>query len=118
MWRHDVHDSPAYQGCGFAAKALLRELQRQYNGKNNGDLTAAYSIMRERGFSSKGTLHSALKELLDRGLIEQTRQGGRNKCSLYALTWEPINECLTKDGKNKLDVKPTTAPSNAWRAKK
>ena len=88
---------------------LLVDIASQFNGKNNGDLTAAYSVMRERGWNSTGTLNKARKALLDAGLIQETRSGGRHRCTLYAVTWRGINEC-----KSKLDVKPTIAPSNLF----
>lgn len=92
------------------AANLLDNLMAQLNGSNNGDLSAAPKITKLYGWTSQGSVHDALTELLALGFIEQTRQGGRNKCSLYAVTWYPINECG-----GKLDVKPTKAPSNLWK---
>jgi hypothetical protein len=92
------------------AAHLLDNLIAQYDGKNNGDLSAAPKIMKLYGWSSQGSIHSALTELLAQGFIEQTRQGGKNQCSLYAVTWLPINEC-----NGKLDVKPTRVASNLWK---
>ncbi|MBD9357845.1 hypothetical protein [Methylomonas albis] len=101
--------SPASVLSHMAAH-LLDNLVAQFNGNNNGDLAAAPKIMKLYGWTSQGSVHSALTELLANGFIEQTRQGGRNKCSLYALTWLAIDEC---DGK--LDVSPTRVPSNLWK---
>jgi hypothetical protein len=92
------------------AAHMLDNLVAQFNGTNNGDLTAAPRITKLYGWTSQGSVHSALTELLATGFIEQTRQGGRNKCSLYALTWLAINECG-----GKLDVSPTRVPSNLWK---
>jgi len=103
---HSVLSSNAYKALdGWGAKLLL-DVAGQYKGHNNGDLCAAWSILQAKGWKSKGTLHRALNALLETGLIEQTRQGGRNRCSLYAVTWKNIDEC-----KGKLDVSPTKAPS-------
>jgi hypothetical protein len=94
---------------GNAVKLLLA-LAYQYRGYNNGDLHAAFSIMRkEFGFNSPVTLAKAIKALLNARMIIQTRMHqfmnpGR-KCALYALTWQPIDEC-----KGKLDCKPTITP--------
>ena len=66
--------------------------------------------MRLYGWTSKGTVDKALNELLARGFIEQTRQGGRNKCSLYAVSWLAIDECG-----GKLDVSDTRVASNLWK---
>lgn len=115
MLPYYILDSAAYQQLSSHARALLVELVRQHRGTNNGDLSAAYSEMRgRRAFKSKGTLDRALNELLEAGLIERTRQGGRNRCSLYALSWLAIDECRDGHGRRKLDVASTKAPSNMW----
>ena len=82
-----------------SAAHLLDNLIAQFNGKNNGDFSAAPEIMRLYGWTSKGAANKAIEELIIYGFIEQTRQGGRNKPSLFAVTWLAIDEC---DGK--LDV--------------
>lgn len=85
---------------------LLIELMKQYNGYNNGDLCLAYSLMSNRGFKSKATLHNKIKELLAADLIIVTRTGGKNKAQLYALIWIDINECRGKQ----LEIGPTKKP--------
>lgn len=100
------------QLSGWEAKLLL-DLASQYNLSNNGDLAAAWTLMRRRGWRSKGTLNRAISKLLGVGFIEKTRQGGRNRCSLYAFTWKPIDHC-----KGKLEVKPTTVAKGIWKDEK
>jgi hypothetical protein len=92
----------------YALKLLL-DLLAQYRGKNNGDLCAAWTVMRERGWRSKATLQKALKELLANEWIEVSRQGGRNLASLYAVTFFAVNDC---GGKHAL--KPTQYPKGLW----
>jgi hypothetical protein len=77
----------------------------QYNGKNNGDFCITLSVMKARGWTSNDTLRTAMQELIEAELVILTRQGGRNRCNLYGITWEPIHEC-----KNKLDIGPTLVP--------
>ena len=90
---------------------LLIDLGYQYNGYNNGDLCASLSVMRKRGWNSNQQLAKALKELLERNLIVQTKQGGLNLGpNLYAITWQPINEC-----NGKLDANPTTVAPRRFR---
>jgi hypothetical protein len=101
--------SPASVLSHMAAH-LLDNLTAQFNGSNNGDLSAAPKIMKLYGWNSQGSIHKALAELLALGFIEQTRQGGKNQCSLYALTWLAIDEC-----KRKLDVDSTRVASNLWK---
>lgn len=103
----------AVSSLSHSAFHLLINLASQLNGKNNGDLSAAPKIMALYGWSSKGTLATALAELRERGFIELTRQGGRNKCNLYAVTWLAIDEC-----KGKLDIGETRVPSNLWKKEK
>jgi hypothetical protein len=74
-----------------SARALLVDIAMQFSGGNNGNLTAAPTIMSRYGWRSRGTLSAALAELIAEGFLEITRQGGRNRASLYALTWKGID---------------------------
>ncbi len=108
-----VIKSKAYTSLSSHAVKLLYDLLAQYNGNNNGDLSAPFSTMkRDRNWRSKGTLNRAIKELLEVELIEVSRQGGRHKCSLYAVTFYAVDEC-----KGKLDIKATLTPKSSWRKK-
>ena len=101
-----------FYSLNHAAKTLLTYIASQYNGHNNGDLCATLSILKKYGFNSQDTVTRSIKALINNGLIELTRAGGKhwstgtNLPSLYALTWQPIDEC-----KGKLDVKPTIKPA-------
>lgn len=104
-----VIEHPDYQSLHGNAVKLLVDLAYQYRGKNNGDLTASWSVLKRRGWSSQTTLAKALKQLLGANLITCTRQGKfmnpGGYPTLYALNWQPIDECG-----GKLDVDPTTTP--------
>lgn len=108
----DVLRSMAFRSLSTKAKALILDLGTQFNGYNNGHLSAAWRLMRQQGWVSKQTLQAALEELLERGLLELTRQGGRHRCSLYGFTWRPIDA-----GKASvwLDVPTTGKASGKWR---
>ena len=101
-----VLEHPDFYEANPRCHKMLLYLLRQFNGKNNGDFTAAYSVLRKFGFKSKDTIASTLEELIERGLIVRTRdakfQNPNATCALYAVTWFQMHEC---DGK--LDVKPT-----------
>jgi len=105
-----VMDSDDFKGLSANAVRLLLALAYQYRGKNNGDLTAAFSVMQKKfGFKNQTTLSKALRLLINAGMITQTRMHqfmnpGR-KCALYALNWQPIDEC-----NGKLDCSPTKTP--------
>ncbi len=83
---------PKFQGLNGNSIKLLTQIAEQYNGSNNGDLQAAFTILNGRGWKSSETLNRALKELLKFGFIVKTRQGYFPKtCSLFGLTWLLIN---------------------------
>lgn len=109
MLPHAVIDNPNFIALSPYAVKLLIDLYGRYNGYNNGDFCAAWSLMEKRGWRSKATLQKALKELLERGFIMTTRQGGRKVATLYAVTFKDIDEC-----QGKLDVRPGPAPG-IWR---
>lgn len=106
---HAVMESANYRALSAHAVKLLLDMGLQFRGANNGDLAAAWKLMQARGWRSRDTLGRALAELLHYGLIEKTRQGGLNQCSLFALTWLAIDEC-----RNKLDVRATAVASGHW----
>lgn len=71
------------------------------NATRNGDISLAPKTMAVRGWSSRSSLGAAVQELLQFGLLVQTRQGSRMDCSLYACTLYPLDCDL-----GKLDVRP------------
>jgi hypothetical protein len=105
----DVLRSPALTVLSAHALKLLLDLLAQYNLRNNGDLTAAWTVMSRRGWKSRDTLFRAVTELESRGWIARTRQGGRKRCNLYAVTFFGIDECS-----GKLDVAATSTPLGTW----
>ena len=108
---YQVLNSAAYIGLGAYAVKLLFDMFVQFRGNNNGDLCAAFSVMSKRGWKSKETLHNAKHELIESGILFETRKGGRpNKASLYAVTWLPMDDCG-----GKLDVRPQEFPRGLYR---
>jgi len=106
-----VLESKNYLALSPHAIKLLIDIAMQYRGSNNGDLQATISLMRLRGWKSTSTLYKALSDLERLGFIEKTRQGGRNRCNLFAITWRPIDECPRAF----LDMHPTNVASNLWK---
>lgn len=106
---HSVLEHPDYQKLTGAAVKILLAMLTQYNGRNNGDFTLALSVMKSFGFNSSDTINSAKKQLLNHGLIIETRPGQFTNpggiCALYAVTWQPIDECH-----GKLNTAPTSTP--------
>ena len=115
---HVVLNSADYISLSYKSKALLVDLVYQYNGKNNGDLTAALGFLKTRGWVRSATLSSAANELLEANLIIKTREGRfqnpHSRCALYAITWQPINECEGKE----LEVRATSTPPRKFSLEK
>jgi len=99
---HDLLDSVAFMGASHPARSLLCELLRQHNARNNGHLHLASTWLKKRGWNSNDVQYRAKLELIERGLIIQTRQGGLNAgANLYAVTWLPISNFVGLDIKSK-----------------
>lgn len=90
---HALQDCANWRQCSGTGIKLLLDLARQFNGRNNGDLCAALSVLRPHGWNSPDTVGNALRELRHYGFLLLTRQGGLHGPSLYALTWYAIDEC-------------------------
>jgi len=107
---HVLLDSAAFMGASHTARSLLCELLRQHNARNNGHLHLASTWLKKRGWNSNDVQYRAKLELIERGLIIQTRQGGLNAgANLYAVTWLPISNFVG------LDIKPKDYHPGKWR---
>lgn len=106
-----VLDSQDYRNLSHTAARVLTMLHYQYRGNNNGDLSAPLSLAKDWGVASSATLVKAINELESANLIVRTRHPTKNRksphgqCSLFAITWEAMDEC-----KGKHDCAPTVAP--------
>jgi len=96
-----VVNSDAFKSLGGNSAKLLIILANQYNSYNNGDLAITQSIIGE--WMTKNTMYSARDELYKKGFIVINAFGGRSAggrklASLYAITWQPVNELKEKNG--------------------
>jgi hypothetical protein len=103
-------NSPEFAHLSAYTVKLFIDLYGQFNGRNNGDLCASWTLMHARGWRSKATLHRAIEELRDKDWLVVSRQGGRSKASLYALICLAVDECG-----GKLDIARTATPCGTWR---
>lgn len=102
---HSLLDCVAFVGASHMARSLLYELMRQHNpqvgstGKgNNGHLHLSCKWLKSRGWSSNDGIQKAKLELLTRGLIIKTREGGLNNgADKYAVTWMAITNFVGLD---------------------
>ena len=108
---HRLLNEKKYCELSSASVKLLYDLYGQYRGYNNGDFSIAWKLMKPRGWRSKQTLYKARNELIEKGFVQQTRWGGRNYCSLYAVTWQAIDEC-----NGKLEVGATKVAPGTWKS--
>ncbi len=100
---HAVINCPNYFQLSYKSRAMLVELGTQFNGSNNGDLSATRSFLSDRGWKSSDTIFSAIEELIYYGFIARTQEGGLNVAGkqrphLYALTWLRIDKIGYSDG--------------------
>lgn len=109
-WPHTCANNPNFFKLSLKAKALLLHFIGQYKGFNNGDLDCSWTNLQRQGWKSRTTIESACAELEKTGWIVRTRQGHRNSCNLYAVTFRAIDEC-----KGKLQVPPTMLPLAFWK---
>ena len=107
---HAVMDSANWRQCSGTTVKLICDLARQYNGHNNGDLCAALSVLKRRGWNSGDTVGNALREARHYGLLLLTRQGGLHRASLYALAWLAIDDCG-----GKLERSASATPPGDWK---
>lgn len=106
LLQHENFKRLSPHGC-----KLLLDLGRQYSGFNNGHLCAAPSVLMQVGWKSKATVLEAISECEHYRLLLKTRQGGRNRANLYALTWWRIH---AKPNAH-LDVATTGQPGHDWK---
>ena len=91
-------DSLSFKGATDRAKSLLIALMRQHNGSNNGRLHLAKKWLYNQGWTCDEGNRKACHELIERGLITQTKWGGLNMgANLFALTWYPITSYVGLD---------------------
>ncbi len=107
---HVVIDSPSYRALGYAARALLIDIARQYTGTNNGRLVACAKYLKPMGWNSNDTVSRALVELKASGLLIETRMGMRpNRAAWFALGWYQL------DAVTGMDIDPRTYRTGGYK---
>jgi hypothetical protein len=80
-------NSPAYLSLSCPARALLVELTRLYNGRNNGQIGLSVRRASERCNIARGTAQRAFAELQERGFIELVMKGAFSRKAPHATEW-------------------------------
>ena len=108
---HWVTDTHAYCSLSAYSFKLWHDLLLQFDGKNNGRIDAILFRLENRGWKN-GTLYRSLGELIEKGFIAKTRQGGigamKKTCSLYRFTH------LATCADSKIDLKGS-GPTNEFK---
>lgn len=92
---HVLFDSPAYRSLSCTARALLYEMNRFYNGSNNGEIFMSQRMAAERlGLKTHRTAAKALRELEDRSFIRTRVKGSFTRKTLHASTFVLTNQEL------------------------
>lgn len=95
MIPHIVVDSAAFQSCKPAERAILIELIRRHNGRNNGFIALSARDAAGIVHVNKDTANKALNALWSKGLIDCARAGGFSfklrHSSEWRLTWIKCN---------------------------
>jgi len=90
---HVVLESPGYRLATYPARALLIDIAMQYTGFNNGKLVACAKYLKAKGWNSNATIVRARRDLIDCGLLIETRKGARpNKAAWFALSWLDLDQ--------------------------
>jgi len=88
---HDVIESPGFRRSSPAARAVLIEVARLYNGRNNGSIGVSIRDAAAWCGIGKSTAARALQDLEDSGLIERTAVGSFRDhlriASTFRITW-------------------------------
>lgn len=80
-------DSPAYVSLSTAARAALIEINRGYNGANNGKIVLSERDLAKRIGCHRDTARRALQELVDKGFIEPRIKGAFRVKYRCATEW-------------------------------
>lgn len=97
--------SPGYRDASHTARSLLIDICAQFNGTNNGKLVACASYLKPLGWTSNDTITRGLRELIECGLLVETRKGMRpNRAAWFAFSWNRLD---VTDG---LDIDPKCYP--------
>lgn len=101
----DVIRSEEWQALPHSARALAIDLMGQYTGKNNGRLCPSFSVLEACGWTSRTTLVTAKRALLESSFVVLTRKGHPPRTAEWiGFTWWKL------DYEPTMDVDPRAFP--------
>jgi DNA-binding HxlR family transcriptional regulator len=92
---YSVIDSPGYRATTSNSKAVFVQINRLYNGKNNGFLAVSSRMVGGLLNISHSSVARALRELVNCGLIRQTKASSFSQKRIaaeYRLTHKPCDK--------------------------
>jgi DNA-binding transcriptional MocR family regulator len=92
-------DSPAYASLSVWARAALIEVNRAFNGSNNGRIVLSVREVATRLNCHRDTAARALQELVDRGFIEPRTKGAFSVKFRRATEWRLNDRRCNATGK-------------------
>lgn len=107
----DFDNRAPFDAMSKAAIQALGLLLNQYNGRNNGDLSAAPKVCEAYGIG-RTTARRGIVELAFCGLIVETKRGGLNQTGLFGLAWLGLDEEVS----HKFDdgIEASSIPLQTW----
>ncbi len=109
MLHHYILNSPAFLSLKPPCRALILELQKRYNGSNNGYIRLSVREASTALHMSKDTATSCFRELQQKGFIKCRFDGSFNYKRRHASEWE-----LTWEDS---DRGPATKDFTSWKEK-
>ena len=123
-------DSPAYLSLSCAARAVLTEIARVYDGMNNGRLGLSVRRAAERCNIARATAQRAFVELQERGFIDCMTKGAFSRKDPHATEWRltwwtcdvtgelPSKKFMSwgREKQNAVSKYPVAAPNQIHRA--
>lgn len=111
---YHVASSNVFMNLEHREVKLLFDVLCQYNGSNNGSLSACHTLMKKRRWA-KSSLHRTFRGLLEKGFLVVTYEGLkiRGRPTLVAITWRGIDDPVNgKQYEDYIQVSPV--PLNYW----
>lgn len=87
----DVLRSAGWRAASHTARSLLLDVCQQDPRERNGRLVITPKALEPLGWRSESAMRNARDELMELGLLIQTRAGSRNSAAWYAVTWRGLD---------------------------
>lgn len=91
MLTYDMLTSPVWESLSAQARAVLIQVAKRHNGRNNGTLGASVRDLATECRINKDTAARALGALIDAGFLELCQAGSfdfkKRHAAEYRLTW-------------------------------